>query len=80
MACAIGRQPYGCLLHFIVAARGPAPPPSWNISSGCADGFPRVPSRLARRASAPALPTFPAWCHFASKYQVRPRSPSICPI
>jgi len=27
MACVIGRQPYGSLFHFVIAARGPAPPP-----------------------------------------------------
>jgi len=27
MACAIGRRPYGSLFHFIIAARGPTPPP-----------------------------------------------------
>jgi len=27
MICDIGRQPYGHLLDFVIAARGPAPPP-----------------------------------------------------
>jgi len=56
MACGIGRQPYGCLLHFIVAARGPAPPPRWNIHPAARTDSPSsLPARRSR-CTSPAPP------------------------
>jgi len=49
MARGIGRQPNGYLLHLIIAARGPAPPPRWAPASAAPTVFPHssLPGPLA---------------------------------
>jgi len=47
MARGMGRQPDGRLLHFIIAARGPAPPPHWASASAAPTFFPQLTCRPA---------------------------------